>query len=249
MLLGCPGVKGKEDFAKGVAGTDFDLASSATQSPLLTKKVARLFHLSMTQTALPRRRRLRHALALPNLLTYGRLLAVPVVAALLLSPSAPWMRWAALAVFVIACVTDFFDGYLARVWEQQSPLGKMLDPIADKLLVATTLLVVAANQTLGGVTLWAAIIILCREILVSGLREYLADVKAVLPVSTLAKWKTTAQMIALCFFIAGPAGEAVMPGALGVGAALLWIAAALTLYTAADYLMAGWPHFGEDEEP
>ncbi len=157
------------------------------------------------------------------------------------------MRWAALAVFTIACITDFFDGYLARIWKQQSPLGQMLDPIADKLLVATTLLAVAANQTLTGWTIWAAIIILCREILVSGLREYLADLKVPLPVSAVAKWKTTVQMFALGFFIAGPAGEVVLPGTVAIGAVLLWIAAVLTLYTAGDYLVAGWPHFGEDE--
>lgn len=202
----------------------------------------------MTETALPRRRRLRHALAVPNLLTYGRLFAVPFVALLLQSPAVHWMRWTALAVFTVACITDFFDGYLARIWKQQSPLGQMLDPIADKLLVATTLLALAADQTLDGWTLWAAIIILCREILVSGLREYLADVKAVLPVSVLAKWKTTVQMVALGFIIAGPAGEVVLPGATRLGVALLWLAAALTLYTAADYLMAGWPHFGDDED-
>jgi len=202
----------------------------------------------MTETALPRRRRLRHALALPNLLTYGRLVAVPVVALLLQWPTVHWMRWAALGVFTVACVTDFFDGYLARIWKQQSPLGQMLDPIADKLLVATTLLAVAANQTLVGWTIWAAIIILCREFLVSGLREYLADLKVRLPVSAIAKWKTTVQMFALGFFIAGPAGEVVLPGTVIIGSVLLWIAALLTLYTAADYLVAGWPHFGDDEE-
>ena len=202
----------------------------------------------MTQTALPRRRRLRHALALPNLLTYGRLAAVPVVAFFLQSPSAPWEHWAALGVYTVACVTDFFDGYLARIWKQQSPLGRMLDPIADKLLVATTLLAVTANRTLVGWTLWAAIIILCRELLVSGLREYLADVKAELPVSAIAKWKTTAQMFALGFFIAGPAGEAVLPGTVQIGDTLLWVAAALTLWTAIDYALAGWPHMGEEED-
>jgi cardiolipin synthase (CMP-forming) len=202
----------------------------------------------MTETALPRRRRLRHALALPNLLTYGRLLAVPFVALLLQSPTVHWMRWTALAIFIVACVTDFFDGYFARIWKQQSPLGRMLDPIADKLLVATTLLALAANQSLDALTLWAAVIILCREILVSGLREYLAEFKASVPVSALAKWKTTVQMIALGFLVAGPAGEAVLPGATRIGVGLLWLAAALTLYTAADYLMAGWPHLGEDED-
>jgi cardiolipin synthase (CMP-forming) len=201
----------------------------------------------MTETALPPRRR-RHALALPNILTYGRLAAVPVVAGLLLHwPNEHWMRWVALAVFTVAGVTDFFDGYLARVWHQQSPLGQMLDPIADKLLVATTLLALAANQTLAGWTVWAAIIILCREILVSGLREYLAELKVPMPVSAIAKWKTTAQLFALGFFIAGPAGEAALPGALATGALLLWIAALLTLYTGLDYLYTGWPHFGDEE--
>lgn len=204
--------------------------------------------LLMTETALPRRRRLRHALALPNLLTYGRLGAVPIVAFLLQFPQIHWMRWAALGVFTVACVTDFLDGYLARIWKQQSPLGQMLDPIADKLLVATTLLAVAANQTLTGWTLWAAIIILCREFLVSGLREYLAGIKAQLPVSAVAKWKTTVQMFALGFFIAGPAGEVVLPGTVAIGSVLLWLAAVLTFYTAVDYMQACWPHFGDDEE-
>jgi cardiolipin synthase (CMP-forming) len=202
----------------------------------------------MTETAIPPRRR-RHTLALPNILTYGRLVAVPVVAVLLQWPSENWMRWTALAVFTVAGVTDFFDGYLARIWKQQSPLGQMLDPIADKLLVATTLLVLAANQTLLGYTLWAGIIILCREILVSGLREYLAELKVALPVSLLAKWKTTVQMVALGFFIAGPAGEMVLPNSLAIGSVLLWIAAALTLYTGLDYLRAGWAHFGDDDAP
>ena len=202
----------------------------------------------MTETVLPRRRRMRHALALPNLLTYGRLVAVPVVALLLQWPEVHWMRWAALGVYTVACVTDFFDGYLARIWKQQSPLGQMLDPIADKLLVATTLLAVAANQTLVGWTIWAAIIILCREFLVSGLREYLADLKVPLPVSVIAKWKTTVQMFALGFFIAGPAGEVVLPGTVVIGGVLIWIAAILTLYTAGDYLVAGWPHFGDEDE-
>jgi CDP-diacylglycerol--glycerol-3-phosphate 3-phosphatidyltransferase/cardiolipin synthase len=201
----------------------------------------------MTETVLPRRRRMRHALALPNLLTYGRLVAVPVVALLLQWPEIHWMRWAALGVYTVACVTDFFDGYLARIWKQQSPLGQMLDPIADKLLVATTLLAVAANQTLVGWTIWAAIIILCREFLVSGLREYLADFKVPVPVSVIAKWKTTVQMFALGFFIAGPAGEVVLPGTVVIGSVLLWIAATLTLYTAADYLIAGWEHFGDED--
>jgi len=201
----------------------------------------------MTETAVPNRRR-RHTLALPNLLTYGRLVAVPVVAWLLLPPSEDWMRWSALGVYTAACITDFFDGYLARIWKQQSPLGQMLDPVADKLLVVTTLLAVTANQSLAAYhTVWAAIIIMCREFLVSGLREYLAEWKVRMPVSLIAKWKTTAQMFALGFFIAGPAGQAVVPPSIEIGAALLWIAAVLTLWTGIDYMRAGWAHFGDDE--
>ena len=131
--------------------------------------------------------------------------AVPLVAGLLFWPREPWARWTALAIFVAAAVTDFFDGYLARAWSQQSSLGRMLDPIADKLLVSAVILVLAADQTISGVTLWAAIVILCREILVSGLREYLAELRVPVPVTAVAKWKTTAQLVALGFLIAGPA--------------------------------------------
>ncbi len=114
-------------------------------------------------------------LNLPNLLTYGRVAAVPVVAGLLFWPLEDWARWTALIVFILAAVTDFFDGYLARAWSQQSSLGRMLDPIADKLLVAVCLLMLAADEEISGVHLWAAIIILSREILVSGLREFLRN--------------------------------------------------------------------------
>src|SRR5205809_4529100 len=126
---------------------------------------------------------------LPNILTYGRVLAVPVVVVLLFWPDLAWMRWTALCIFIIAGVTDFFDGYLARAWSQQSSLGRMLDPIADKLLVSAVILVLTASRTISGLTLWAAIVILCREILVSGLREYLAELRVPLPVTALAKWK------------------------------------------------------------
>src|SRR5271154_6801145 len=129
---------------------------------------------------------------LPNFLTYGRLAAVPLVVAFLFWPAESWARWTALAIYSAAAITDFFDGYLARAWSQQSSLGRMLDPIADKLLVAAVLLVLAADKTISGWSLWAAIVILCREILVSGLREYLAELKVSVPVSTVAKWKTTA---------------------------------------------------------
>jgi cardiolipin synthase len=182
-------------------------------------------------------------LALPNLLTYGRIAAVPVVVALLFWQSifeGPlWLRWVALAVFIAAAVTDFFDGYLARLWAQYSSLGRMLDPIADKLLVAASLLMLAAGETIHGWTLLAAVIILCREILVSGLREYLAELQVSVPVTRLAKWKTTAQMVAIGFLIAGEAGDRVIPVVSNVGLMLLWLSALVTLYTGYDYMRAG----------
>ena len=186
--------------------------------------------------------RRRQALSLPNLLTYGRVAAVPVVVALLFWPNDTWSRWTALAVFVAAAVTDYLDGYLARAYAQQSSLGRMLDPIADKLLVAACLLMLAADGTVRSWSLWAAIVILCREILVSGLREYLAELKLGVPVSRVAKWKTAAQLVALGFLIAGPAGEAVLPHTIAIGLGLLWIAAALTIYTGWDYLRVSLNH-------
>ena len=185
-------------------------------------------------------------LNLPNILTYGRVAAVPVVVALLFWPDQTWARMSALAIYILAAITDFFDGYLARAWSQQSSLGRMLDPIADKLLVAAVLLVLAADKTISGWSLWAAIVILCREILVSGLREYLAELRVSVPVSTVAKWKTTTQLVALGFLIAGPAGEAVLPGSIRLGIVLLWIAAILTLYTGWDYMKASYDHVGDE---
>ena len=177
---------------------------------------------------------------LPNLLTYGRMVAVPVVAGCLFAPDDFRMRWLALAIFTVAGITDFFDGYLARAWNQQSSLGRMLDPIADKLLVAASLLMLVADGSVTSWSIWAAIVILCREILVSGLREFLAELRVSVPVTKVAKWKTTAQLAAIGFLIAGPAGERVLPGTVGIGLVLLWIAAVLTLYTGWDYMKAGF---------
>ena len=182
------------------------------------------------------------ALNLPNLLTYSRVVAVPAVAALLLWPEDASARWVALAIFIAAGITDYFDGYFARAYAQHSMLGRMLDPIADKLLVAACLLMLASDHVIAGLHLWAAIIILCREILVSGLREYLAELKVGMPVSRIAKWKTLLQLVAIGFLIAGPAGETVLPGTIAIGLVLLWIAAALTIYTGWDYLKTGITH-------
>ncbi len=193
---------------------------------------------ALSSTRLPAR-----PLALPNILTYGRIAAVPVVVALLYWQSIEggglWLRWVALGVFIAAGVTDILDGYFARIWGQTSSLGRMLDPIADKLLVASSLLMLAAEEIIHGWSLLAAVIILCREILVSGLREYLAELHVGVPVTRLAKWKTIGQMVAVGFLIAGPAGDKIIPVVTQVGIFLLWASALLTLYTGYDYMRAG----------
>jgi len=182
-------------------------------------------------------------LALPNILTYARIVAVPVVVGILfyqnIFDGGLWLRWVALAIFISAGVTDILDGYFARMWGQQSSLGRMLDPIADKLLVASCLLMLAAEETIRGWTLLAAVIILCREILVSGLREFLAELRVGVPVTRLAKWKTLGQLVAIGFLIAGEAGEKVLPQTVQIGITLLWLSAIVTLYTGWDYLRAG----------
>jgi CDP-diacylglycerol--glycerol-3-phosphate 3-phosphatidyltransferase/cardiolipin synthase len=196
-------------------------------------------------TSAPARARVR-TFNLPNILTFGRVLIVPAVVGCLFWPDEHPLRWTALGLFALAAITDFFDGYLARIWDQQSALGRMLDPIADKLLVSAVLLILVADGTIKSWSLWAAIVILCREILVSGLREFLAELKVSVPVSAVAKWKTTVQMIALGFLIAGRAGEMVLPGTVRIGLALLWLSAALTLYTGFDYFKAGLKHVVQD---
>ncbi|WP_232628435.1 CDP-diacylglycerol--glycerol-3-phosphate 3-phosphatidyltransferase [Methylobacterium sp. Leaf118] len=193
---------------------------------------------------LPRRR--SQAWTLANCLTYGRLVAVPVVVGLLFWPDEFTARWVAFGLFVVAAITDYLDGYIARTYAQSSALGRMLDPIADKLLVAACLLMLAADRTIEGPSLWAALVILCREVLVSGLREYLAELKVGLPVSRIAKWKTTVQLLALGVLVAGPAAEELLPGSMTVGIVLLWLAAALTLYTGWDYMRAGIRHAIDD---
>jgi len=179
---------------------------------------------------------------LPNVLTYGRIVAVPLMAACFLLLEGDNAHWAALSIFTLACLTDWLDGYLARILAQQSTLGRMLDPIADKLLAGTALLLLVNDGTIDYITIWAAIIILCREILVSGLREYLAELNVKVHVTRLAKWKTTVQMLALGVLLAGPAGEKLISGVTLTGTMLLWAAALLTLWTGYDYLKAAVRH-------
>src|SRR3982750_2905999 len=198
----------------------------------------------------------KRAFNLPNMLTYARIIAVPLVVLCFFLEghlkSSDFARWSALIIFLLASITDYFDGYFARAWKQTSNIGKMLDPIADKLLVATCLLLLAADTDrhagIAGWSLWAAIIILCREILVSGLREYLAALKVSVPVTKLAKWKTTVQLIAIGFLLAGPAGDEVVPMVSMIGLALLWASAILTMYTGYDYFGAGIHHLIKEDE-
>ena len=180
-------------------------------------------------------------LTLPNILTLSRILAVPLLVALLWWPG--WEAGYALA-FLLYClmgVTDYFDGYLARAQGAVSKLGVFLDPIADKIMVAAVIVMLVATRDIAGWNVIAAIVILLREIAVSGLREFLAQLSVSVPVTKLAKWKTTFQMVAL--------GALILAGALPgwewiktVGLASLWAAAILTLVTGWDYLRVGLKH-------
>jgi cardiolipin synthase len=174
---------------------------------------------------------------LPNLLTLGRIAAIPLMLATFYWDT-PVTRWAACALFALAGITDFFDGYLARRFNQVSAIGRFLDPIADKLLVSSLLLFLAAFERIDTLSLIPAVVILCREILVSGLREYLAELRVGMPVTPLAKWKTATQMIALPVLIVGDPG---LPGhaITLIGEILLCVAAILTLMTGYGYLTAG----------
>ena len=178
--------------------------------------------------------------SLPNLLTLSRILVIPlVVGTFYLSGDSA--RWLGCALFSAAGFTDWLDGHFARRWEQQSELGRFLDPIADKLLVAATLFMLSVTGRLSGHAVLPALVILCREILVSGLREYLAGLRVGMPVSRLAKWKTAIQMVAIGVLIVGEAGWHVLP-VVAIGETLLWLAALLTLVTGYDYLRAGLSH-------
>src|SRR5262249_52901522 len=159
-------------------------------------------NIATTRTA-----KVKGSLSVPNILTCARIAAIPVVIGCIYAQSIAdgplWLRWVAVAVFIAAGITDYLDGYYARVWNQQSAFGRMLDPIADKLLVASCLLMLAADGIIHGWSLWAAIVILCREILVSGCREYLAPLRVSVPVTQHAEFKTTMQLRGLAFLLAG----------------------------------------------
>jgi cardiolipin synthase len=189
---------------------------------------------------------------LPNLLTLSRIAAIPLLVALV-AVGYPLADLIACILFSAAAITDYFDGKLARSRRQQSDLGRMLDPIADKLLVGATLMMLVGIGRLSSSALYPAIVIMLREILVSGLREYLAGIRIGLPVTGLAKWKTGFQMGALGTLLAGDSsahllGLSFLPISL-IGETMLWVAAALTLVTGWDYLMAGLRHASVPPNP
>jgi len=189
---------------------------------------------------------------LPNVITLSRIAAIPLLV-VLVALRMPAADLAACVVFSAAALTDYYDGKLARSRRQQSDLGRMLDPIADKLLVGAALMMLVGQNRLSGPALYPAIVIMLREILVSGLREYLAGIRIGLPVTKLAKWKTGFQMGALGTLLAGDTTArflhlGFLPVSM-IGEAMLWVAAGLTLWTGWDYMTAGWRHATVSTDP
>lgn len=174
---------------------------------------------------------------LPNALTYSRIIVIPIFIAVFYWES-PLSHWILAGLFVYASVTDFLDGYYARAWNVTSKIGRFLDPIADKLLVATALMMLVYTER---ADVLPAIAIVCREILVSGLREFLAELRISVPVSRLAKFKTAAQLVAISLLLVAPALPAWLYAGM-LGDALLWVAAILTLITGYIYLKTGIYH-------
>lgn len=180
-------------------------------------------------------------MTLPNILTLSRIFALPVLVALMWWPEWHEGYFIAWIVYSLMGITDYFDGYLARSQGTVSKLGVFLDPIADKIMVASVILILVANHDIQGWHVIAALVILLREIAVSGLREFLGGLRVSVPVSRLAKWKTTFQIIALgAFILAGGTPNWALP--LQVGLVTLWGAAVLTLVTGWDYLRVGLKH-------
>jgi cardiolipin synthase len=182
---------------------------------------------------------------LPNALTLMRILLVPVFALAFALPGET-ARLVSFALFCVAGASDILDGLAARKLRARSEFGRMLDPIADKILVAAALMMLVARRDITGFELMPALVILAREILVSGLREFLATVSVSVPVTRVAKMKTVLQMIAIGAMILGPLADKFVPGAINLAYALLWIAAALTVYTGYVYFRAGFDYARPD---
>ena len=182
---------------------------------------------------------------IPNILTIGRILIVPFFVLAFYLPGF-YGDLTALILFIVASFTDFLDGMLARLLGEESKLGELLDPIADKIIVATALILLVMDGTIRNYEVIAAIIILTREILISGLREFLAKGKIKLPVSNLAKLKTVLQMVSIGLLLSGDTGNRILNFqdyyAQTIGIILLWLSAALTLFTGYDYMRKGIDH-------
>jgi cardiolipin synthase len=182
---------------------------------------------------------------IPNILTIGRIILVPFFVLAFYLPGF-YGDLTAFAIFVIASFTDFLDGMLARMMGEESKLGELLDPIADKIIVATALILLVMDGTIRHYEVIAAIIILTREILISGLREFLAKGQIKLPVSNLAKLKTFLQMLAIALLLTGETGNKILNfqdyNAQTIGIILLWLSSFLTLYTGYEYLRKGIDH-------
>lgn len=178
---------------------------------------------------------------LPNILTMSRIMLIPAVVACFFFLEFPTANWVAVIIYFIASITDFFDGYIARIYGSTSKLGQFLDPVADKLMVSSIILLLVAFDKITGIHVVAALIIMVREITVSGLREFLAEIKVSVPVTRLAKWKTTFQLFALGALILGAAAPSWLP-AEDIGLVTLWLAAILTIVTGYDYLRVGLKH-------
>jgi len=184
-------------------------------------------------------------LKIPNILTIGRIILVPIFILTFYLPGGLG-DWIPFFIFVLASFTDFLDGLLARFYKEESRLGELLDPIADKIIVSTALILLVMDATIINYEVIAAIIILTREILISGLREFLAKVQVNMPVTSLAKFKTFIQMFAIAILLTGESGNKIVNfgdyNAHSIGIVLLWIAAFLTLYTGYDYVKKGIGH-------
>jgi cardiolipin synthase (CMP-forming) len=173
----------------------------------------------------------------PNQITIARILAIIPIAALVMADNAT-LRLLALILYIAAAASDYLDGYLARAWNQYSPLGRMLDPIADKMLVGVLIAVLAWDGSFSALDMIPVVAILFREFFIPGLREFLGNNQVVLHVTQLAKWKTTVQLVALAVVLF----EGIVGGFGLVSDILLWLAGVLTLWTGIDYFRSAWPH-------
>lgn len=178
---------------------------------------------------------------IPNLLTAARLIVLPFCLIFMFINTA-WAAWIALFIYTFGCITDWLDGHYARKWNVTSSFGIFLDPIADKIFIVSVIMGLIATGKLDGFWIIPPLLIIAREFLISGLREFLGPKNIQVPVSKLAKWKTGVQMVSLGFLIMGDFGDVLIPGTLAIGYLLITIAAILTVITGWNYLKEGQKH-------